>query len=239
VELSDEEYKLAVVAGNLCAEVQLRGESSPHCRLWAGRAFSESSSLPEDETGLSETSESVCESKLRQQLEVEMLAMESSSNPTQLGAAFGAACAKVGSFVQNRLSILSWWLAKGRDEMSPLVTATNLLGSDFSQAVFTLCMQHPGGRKASPAKASESLYYRFYVAGDPILPWGPAFRATHHIYRTHFARRKLSVERPLTDTDWSSRKADWPRTRVDRFGRSSIASTDWRSASTRSDWHTT
>jgi hypothetical protein len=221
--LTDDEYKAAVQKGVLTVEVLLQDAQKYDSRLWtADRCFSESSSLPEEDShpdgsDLSETSSG---SKLRRR--IDDLLRENADARGFWEESFGKAFMKVATYAQNR--VLAWWLTKSRNAASPAMTATKMLGGDFSPAVLTLYMQNLGSNQAQqPQGIKDSLYYRFYVAPSQ-LPWTPVFKATHLIYRHQFNEwsRRLQIERPLREVPRSSQHNEWAKKQAPTF--------DWRQA---------
>jgi hypothetical protein len=220
--LTDDEYKAAVHKGGLTVEVLLQDAQKYDSRLWiADRSgFSESSSLPEEDShpdgsDLSETSSG---SKLRRRIDD---LLRENADRGFWEDTFGKAFMKVATYAQSR--VLAWWLTKNRNAASPAMTATKMLGGDFSPAVLTLYMQNLGSNQEQQPEGGikDSLYYRFYVAPSQ-LPWTPVFKATHLIYRHHFTEwsRRLQIERPLAARPRSSQHNEWKQ-----------ASTfDWRQA---------
>jgi len=129
--------------------------------------------------------------------------MHFNSFQRQFNEIAGAAVAKLGSFFKNRVSVLAWWQMRGSIAgVCPLLTATKMLGGDFSQALLTLSMS-PSPSCGGP---EASFSYRFYMPGGEKNLF-----TTQLMYRTQFhlaamAAQSRSIERPIAE--WSN---DWSR----------------------------
>lgn len=208
-ELTDEEYKNAVSSGSLIVEVVLRGEmrDPKNLRLcyWdstpdptsPGDCCLSVSGLSDGLAGSEAAASSPSGTDDRRTWSDDVLS-EHGRALSEFGRAVGERLAAAGAKWCRSLFSLRPRLFS----QSPLLlTATTMLGSDFSQALLALSM--PPLNKAKAAGSPE-FYYRFFVAPDGN-PFRPQPFAKHLVFRTRFGRPlprwampEPSIERPLS-----------------------------------------